>query len=44
MPAIPATARQARSAKPAPMKSVHACIDTAGNTTRPLVAGLIAVA
>jgi hypothetical protein len=37
MPAIPATA------KPAPMESVHACIDTAG-TTRPLVTDLIAVA
>jgi len=26
------------------MESVHACIDTAANTTRPPAAGLIAVA
>jgi hypothetical protein len=44
MPAIPATATQPRPAKPAPMASVHVCIDTAGNTTRLPVADLVAVA
>jgi len=40
VPAVPAAARHPRSAKLAPVASVHACIDIGSNTTRLLVAGL----